>query len=532
MNTEQQALYQRIKDFPLDHAGANYRLSQRLAKENGWSREYSLRVMAEYKKFVFLAMVAGHVVSPSDQVDQVWHLHMLYTRSYWDDFCKSVLGKVLHHEPTKGGESENRKHWQLYQQTLESYQRYFETQPPMDIWPDPQQRFDRDLHFVRVNRRQFWMIPRPEFSWADRGGQTLQVLSLLTLVCFVVTGCTAQAILLPDESSHGGFFHWLIFSSLNGPEYLTLYLGVGMASLLFAVGLQCSWLKNNIPVDQADAVKLNIEQLAYLAGGQDRLVETVVVKLYEQGHLNMDEEQKLITVGNIQDLRTETEMAIHVAIINHGVNTLQELRLAVTDCDSIAADLQKLGLLADKGYQAINTRAINHKIDWLFAPLLLSGLMRLFHGLYLGYPVGLLVLWLGMTVWTIFHLQLNFSEARRTLLGDKVLQRYQTEHRQQDFSQASTTLLGDKVVLQRYKADGSVDVMHKRQSVLLTALAVTGLSVLALPAFAEIGRELGSQIGNINGGGGAGGCGGAGGNGGGASGCGSGCGGCGGCGGG
>ncbi|MCX5952813.1 MAG: hypothetical protein NTZ40_04815 [Cyanobacteria bacterium] len=30
----------------------------------------------EYRKFVFLALVAGHQITPSDQVDQVGHLHL------------------------------------------------------------------------------------------------------------------------------------------------------------------------------------------------------------------------------------------------------------------------------------------------------------------------------------------------------------------------------------------------------------------------------------------------------------------------
>ena len=59
----------------------------RLASENGWSREYAVRVMQEYRRFAFLAVAAGHPVSPSDAVDQAWHLHLVYTRSYWDEFC-------------------------------------------------------------------------------------------------------------------------------------------------------------------------------------------------------------------------------------------------------------------------------------------------------------------------------------------------------------------------------------------------------------------------------------------------------------
>jgi hypothetical protein len=43
-------------------------------RANGWSRPFALRAIEEYRKFVFLALVADHQVTPSDQVDQVWHL--------------------------------------------------------------------------------------------------------------------------------------------------------------------------------------------------------------------------------------------------------------------------------------------------------------------------------------------------------------------------------------------------------------------------------------------------------------------------
>ncbi|MEZ6192343.1 MAG: hypothetical protein R3C45_13785 [Phycisphaerales bacterium] len=46
----------------------------------------------EYRRFCYLAIAAGHTVTPSDEVDQAWHLHLLYTRDYWEDFCPNVLG--------------------------------------------------------------------------------------------------------------------------------------------------------------------------------------------------------------------------------------------------------------------------------------------------------------------------------------------------------------------------------------------------------------------------------------------------------
>lgn len=181
MDIKTQALYQRIQTYSLDAEGSSFSFSQRLAKENSWTKEYSQRVIDEYKKFVLLAMVAGHVVSPSDQVDQVWHLHLTYTRSYWDEFCKDIIGSPLHHEPTRGGCSEQQKFRQLYQQTLAGYERLFKQTPPMDIWPSPDVRFGRDVHFVRVNTRQYWLLAKPIRTWTMQTWQQLRVLLLLML---------------------------------------------------------------------------------------------------------------------------------------------------------------------------------------------------------------------------------------------------------------------------------------------------------------------------------------------------------------
>ena len=97
MTSEQRELYGRIKAFCFDDGEAVFPFALRLARDNGWSKAYTARAIAEYRKFAFLAVVAGHPVTPSDQVDQVWHLHLLYTRSYWKRFCQEVLKRPLHH---------------------------------------------------------------------------------------------------------------------------------------------------------------------------------------------------------------------------------------------------------------------------------------------------------------------------------------------------------------------------------------------------------------------------------------------------
>ena len=87
MNQKQKELWDRIQSYNIDEIDIALPFSRRLMRENGWDLDYALHVIEEYKRFMFMLCVADHPVTPSDQVDQVWHLHLIYTRSYWDDFC-------------------------------------------------------------------------------------------------------------------------------------------------------------------------------------------------------------------------------------------------------------------------------------------------------------------------------------------------------------------------------------------------------------------------------------------------------------
>ena len=79
----------------------------------------------------------------------MWHLHLLYTRSYWLDFCKTILKKDRHHGPTKGGKQEKMKYHDLYEGTLVKYLDVFGITAPDDIWPDKKIRFS-EINFQRV----------------------------------------------------------------------------------------------------------------------------------------------------------------------------------------------------------------------------------------------------------------------------------------------------------------------------------------------------------------------------------------------
>ena len=180
MTPEEQNLYARIQAFVFDEGEPELPFAARLSKENGWPRLYSLRVIDEYRKFAFLMAAAGHMAAPSDQVDQAWHQHLQYTRS-WANCCRNVMQQTIDHEPTRGGKAEADRFKGLYEQTLGSYRKFF-GEPPEDIWPGSDIRFGRDLHYRRVNSATNLIIPRSR-------------LLLLGLGAFVIFGAAVVALL-------------------------------------------------------------------------------------------------------------------------------------------------------------------------------------------------------------------------------------------------------------------------------------------------------------------------------------------------
>ncbi|MES2925109.1 MAG: hypothetical protein V4819_26380 [Verrucomicrobiota bacterium] len=155
---------ERIESFRIDDPESSLPFTSRLAREQGWTHAFAARVVVEYKRFLYLAMVAGHPVTPSEEVDQAWHLHLVYTKSYWQDLCRDVLGRDLHHEPTAGGAREGAKFVDWYSRTLESYQMTFGAPPPADIWPDPARRFANAGDGRWIDSSSFWLVPRPVFT--------------------------------------------------------------------------------------------------------------------------------------------------------------------------------------------------------------------------------------------------------------------------------------------------------------------------------------------------------------------------------
>lgn len=75
----------------------------------GWTKEQTGRAIALY--IMFLALKHQHpqvAIVPSQEIDRVWHTHILDTQKYAQD-CQQVFGCVLHHFPYFGLRSEEDK---------------------------------------------------------------------------------------------------------------------------------------------------------------------------------------------------------------------------------------------------------------------------------------------------------------------------------------------------------------------------------------------------------------------------------------
>ncbi|MEM7700305.1 MAG: hypothetical protein AAF251_00065 [Pseudomonadota bacterium] len=161
-------LWARLEDHQIGPPDASLAFADRLARENRWTAGHAERVIIEYKRFCHLARTAepGQQVTPSDAVDQAWHLHLTYSRDYWDVFCPQVLGAPLHHGPTAGGHVERNRYYDQYAATLKAYEEAFGEAPPADIWPDARRRFEVDPLGQRVNPKDVWIMSRPELAIA------------------------------------------------------------------------------------------------------------------------------------------------------------------------------------------------------------------------------------------------------------------------------------------------------------------------------------------------------------------------------
>jgi uncharacterized protein (TIGR04222 family) len=469
-------LWNRLVAFDLDGT-ATLPFSRRLARDNGWSPAFAERVVLEYKKFVYLAVTCGHPVTPSDEVDQAWHLHLVYTRSYWDDLCGQVLGFALHHGPTKGGTAEGHKFQDWYAATQRSYEAAFGSAPPADIWPPAAVRFGDAPHFRRVNMRGKWLLPKPRLpQWGLPRLGVGHLAGLALVLLLVLAGCTTRTPLNP--------FNWY------GTEFLLLFW-VLCSTLL---PLACWWRYRGRGVATAYLGTLpSTYALARLAQRGRLVADSALAALAYGGHISFSASRKVLRTSN--SVPTDAyELSIWRSLDPTG-SPLDEIRkwgLSANNLALLALDeeLTTAGLLLPTHER--------QRLDKLplatAAALALFGIIKLLVGLHRERPVGFLLCSLvGLGIITGFVLR---YKAWATGQGAAVLRGIE-----------------QKLACQRGRPDGP--------NVVIMAVAVLGVSSLHSLGMSQLATNLTPATDGSSGDGGSSGCGGSGCGGGGCGGCGS-----------
>jgi uncharacterized protein (TIGR04222 family) len=396
-------LYRRICEITI--GDGDHSFESRLARENGWDSAYAQRVVAEYRRFLFLAAISAQPVCPSEDVDAAWHLHLLYTRSYWTHLCGEVLGRPLHHDPSRGA-AETDHHIRMYARTLAAYQTTFGTEPPADVWPPVETRFGDDLAHRVVNMARNWIVPKRPIK----------------RIAKLVAASLAVAVLVPGCAGGG----WNPFD-LVGVEYLGFLIPMMLVAIL--AGRFFRWLKRTPgPQPGDDEMEPTWEQAAYLTGGYSRLTTAAIARLVESGAAVVSGNRSRIDRVGLNTPRSLSPVEAAVYQRLPLVRTSSELRAVESAVRWAFADeasrLEKEGfMLSLLGQFALVCTAA---FPLMFV-LIVFGIPRLLMGLVNGRPVEYLIITLafGGLLGTLAAVVGPFRLTRR---GDSLVARLRAEH--------------------------------------------------------------------------------------------------------
>ncbi len=126
-------LWARLSAYSFDTGTGSAPYSVKLARAEGWSATFTARVIEEYRQFLYLTQVSDRQVTPSQIVDAAWHMHLTFTRDYWEDLCPNVIGAPVHHQPCAGDE-EMPRYRDQFGATKALYEAEFGHEPPLEIW--------------------------------------------------------------------------------------------------------------------------------------------------------------------------------------------------------------------------------------------------------------------------------------------------------------------------------------------------------------------------------------------------------------
>lgn len=376
-------LWQQILDFDLDGPPSEYGFTTRLADEQCWTSAFTDQAILEYKKFMYLAATADMMVSPSEIVDQVWHQHLVFTKSY-QEFC-AVLGKPIQHVPSTHNKDEFDKFRRARERTNSLYREAF-GEPPEQIW-NTSSMFDQlGLEKARFKVRTFLVAG---------------------LLAAILLAFPLYYLLRP------------VYAQIDNPWFMVGAFLIALA-VFAALELYNRWTLKKI-VDgfprSSFIYSLSPEELVYMKHGDiTHIINGTTSELVDRGVIRVNQDFTLELAANGRT-RTNKELQVSAVLSELGTSfyppLLQQLRMKpiFTNVSKCMAAFSKYFYKSKKFGRMFY---LNFAVLIL---LVLSSFTRVFTGLDRNKPVVLVIIFsiLLLLVVAYFLFRLTLQVSRQTV---------------------------------------------------------------------------------------------------------------------
>jgi uncharacterized protein (TIGR04222 family) len=173
---------------------------------------------------------------------------------------------------------------------------------------------------------------------------------------------------------------------ISRPAFAWLYTGLVVVPML--VGMLITWSARRGRKAPSSKRLPTIYHVAYLAGGPDRVTDTVVAAMIEREQLRVSSSGELHTTPNQPIAPLEVEAMTHVA--SRSATTAFSLRepiRASAPMASLAAELAQQGLVVPEARRLLVWRIVL----WVYVAVFVLGIVRVASAADLGQPIGVLV---------------------------------------------------------------------------------------------------------------------------------------------
>ena len=203
---------------------------------------------------------------------------------------------------------------------------------------------------------------------------------------------------------------------LSGPEFLNIYwIALGI-SVLFAIGVR---IRMRASRGDAPASSVDVDELAYLAGGPRRVVEASVARLIEAEALRSTRRGTVGLIGKPTAVNA-VDRTVLADAGRYSNRTVSLLMATVAQSDAVKAIATRLGdagMLIEPGTAKRQLRVGALPMVVLFV----IGVVRWVNGIAIGAPVGWLTLQLILTA-VLVVLMTRSGSIKRTAAGDRALE--------------------------------------------------------------------------------------------------------------